>query len=51
MPAVSIGLVEVHPSLFASSMSGDHVLHHFGKEVSRQFELFEAQPGVLPLQS
>jgi len=39
-------LVEVHPSLWASRVSGDSLLCHFGNEGRRQFDYHEPLTGV-----
>jgi len=48
--AVWVALVEVHPCLCVSSVSGDSVLCDFGKEGSRPSDFPEAWPGVVPTQ-
>ena len=44
--AVYIGLVDVPLCLFASSVSGDSVVCHFGKEGSCPCDVNEQYPGV-----
>jgi len=47
---VATAMVEVHPCRWASSVSVDTLLCHFGEERSRPFHFHEPLPGVFPLQ-